>query len=254
MESKSLTTPYDESEIGHVSERASAHVSMADMMLAAINQGIPPEGIKTLSEVYERLEAARAEQAYNDALADFQGQCPIILKNKEITFPTRSGGTFTSRYAEMDTIIEDTRELRAVCGFSYSFEREVTEKAITVWCVVRHRGGHKTRTSFSIPLSREVKLSEAHAVAGAVTFCERYAFRGAFGITTGMPDNDGKAFTGGLCSEEQRKTLQALIDQVKPDMQRLWKYCGVETLDQLPMADFARVQAALLDAKKGDRK
>lgn len=230
------------------------HTSPALMIQTAIEKGIDATGIKILAEVYERMEAQRAERAYNDALADFQGQCPIILKRKEIEFPTRSGGKFISRYAEMDTIIQDTRELRAIHGFSYSFERTVTDKQIVVICIVRHRGGHKTTTTFQVPIPKEVKLSEAHAVAGAVTFCERYSFRGAFGITTGMPDNDGKDLTGGLCTEEQRKVLQALIDQVKPNLEKFWKYCGVTKLEDLPERDYARVQAGLLYFKKGEHR
>lgn len=228
-------------------------ISPADMLLAAIEKGIDPDGIRTLAAIHKEMEERRAESEYNAALAAFQAECPVILKRTQIEFPTRSGGKFTSRFAEMDDIMEQTRELRARHGFSFSFDRSIEKDQLTVHCEVRHRAGHKTRTPFSIPIPKDNRLSEAHAVAGAVTFAERYAFRGAFGITTGLPDNDGKAFTGGLCSEEQRKVLQALIDQVNPNLEKFFKYCGVTKLEELPERDFARVQAALLDAKKGGR-
>src|SRR5712692_11447269 len=144
--------------------------SPAAMLTAAIEKGIDAQGIKTLAEVFERMQAKHAEREFNEALSAFQGECPVILKKKAIDFPTKGGGLFRSRYAEMDTIIDDTRELRRKYGFSHSFDREVTDKQVRVVCILRHRGGHQTSTPFAVPLPKDNKLSEAHAVAGAVTF------------------------------------------------------------------------------------
>lgn len=224
----------------------------ATLLRAAIEKGIDAEGIKTLAEVYKDMQRIRAEQDFNLDLAAFQAACPVIGKKKEIEFPTRGGGTFRARYAEMDTLIEDTRALRAQYGFSHSFDREVTATTITVWCILRHRGGHQTRTPFSVPLPKDGRLSEAHAVAGAVTFCERYAFRGALGLTTG-PDRDGKEFVEDQAriTDEQRHTLEALLEETQAATPQFWKYAGVAPgrLAELPAREFARVQQALFTAK-----
>jgi hypothetical protein len=229
----------------------------AALLAAAIQKGVDAEGIKTLAEVYQKMEALRAEREFNDALAGFQAVCPVLKKRTAIEFPTRGGGVFRSQYAAMEDLIEDTRALRAQFGFSHSFEPSVTGTQITVVCVLRHRGGHQTRTPFSVPLPKDARLSEAHAVAGAVTFCERYAFCGALGLTTGR-DRDGAELAGESAhiSEEQRHQLEALFEEAKPDPARFWAYAGVPPgrLGELPAADFNKIQQALLAARSRRRK
>ncbi len=227
--------------------------SIAGLLHAAILKG-DSESIKTLAEIYERWQDKQAEREFNEALSEFQGECPIILKKKLVEFPTKSGGKFTSRYAEMDTIVEDTRELRCRHGFSHTFDREVSDTRVSAWCVLRHRAGHQTRTPFSVPMPKEIKLSEAHTIAGLVTFCERYAFRGALGITTGL-DNDGKEFTTNneTISPGQVDALQKLIEETGSDGEAFWRFARVQRLEDLPLADFPRVQQALF-AKRGKQK
>lgn len=225
-----------------------------DLLHAAIERGIDPAGIKTLSEVMLSMQARQAEQAFNTALARFQAECPVVLKKKSIAFPTKSGGSFTSRYAEMSSIVEEVRELLTNCGFSYSFDREVDEKTVRVWCVIRHTEGHQTRTLFSVPLDKGNKLSDAHAVAGATTFCERYAFRGALGITTGDVDNDGKEFLVKFITPEQIDILKKLMEEAAPNMDSFWKYAGVSTFEEITSREYGRIEAALLQKVKEGRK
>lgn len=225
-----------------------------DLLHAAIEKGVDPAGIETLARVMLDMQARQAEQAFNVALAQFQAGCPVVMKKKSIAFPTKSGGSFTSRYAEMSSIVEEVRELLTNCGFSYSFDREVDEKTVKVWCVLRHAAGHQTRTPFSVPLDKGNKLSDAHAVAGAVTFCERYSFRGALGITTGDPDNDGKEFVVKYITADQVKRLEALLKEANPQMDAFWKYTGVSTLEEITLRDYGRVESALQQRIREGRK
>ncbi len=221
-----------------------------DLLHAAINKGIDPEGIKTLSEVMLKMQAYQAEQAFNSDLAHFQAACPIVLKRKKINFPTKAGGTFTSHYAEMSSIVDAVRDLLTDHGFSYSFDREVDDKSVRVHCILRHSGGHQTRTLFSVPIDRGNKLSDAHAIAGAVTFCERYSFRGALGITTGDSDNDGKEFTDRRILPEQVEVLKKLMEDAQPNLEKFWRYVGVESLEEIFQRDYGRVEALLLERRK----
>jgi ERF superfamily len=226
-----------------------APTNPAAMLAAAIQKNIDPAGIETLARVYFQFEEQRAIQAYNAAMAAFQHECPIVLKKTRIDFPTKKGGRFTSQYAEMDDIIEATRELRHKHGFSYTFKHRF-EKDITSVCEVSHLGGHTRATEFSVPLPKDFLITEQHAAGAAVTFCDRYAFRAAFGITTGMPDTDGKAFIGAIPAE-QVEQLRALVKETDCEKdEAFWKYAGVDRLEDIPADAFARIWQALQIRKR----
>src|SRR5258708_25160748 len=224
-------------------------VTPATMLREAIAKGMDAQSIQTLTDVFFRFEEKRAEREFNAALTAFQAECPVILKAKMIEFPTKRGGKFKSQYAEMDDIVEQTKQLREKHGFSFSFKRLMEPKSITVQCDLRHIGGHKTLTEFSVPMPTDFLISEQHAIAGAVTFCERYAFRGSLGITTGLPDNDGKEFIGKI-PKEQVEQLQALIEETDSDIEPFWSFARVEKLEDIAAADFARIFQMLLQKKR----
>jgi len=225
-------------------------ITPGEMLASAIDRGMDAASIQTLTNVYFQFEEKRAEREFNAALVAFQSACPVILKAKRIEFPTKRGGKFTSQYAEMDDIVEQTKTLREKHGFSFSFKRMMEEKRITVQCELRHVGGHKTLTEFSVPMPTDFLISEQHAIAGAVTFCERYAFRGALGITTGMPpDDDGKEFIGKI-PPEQVEQLRALVEETDSDIPGFWKFAKTERLEDIPAADFGRIYQMLMSKKR----
>jgi len=220
------------------------------LLNAAIAKG-DTASIKTLAEIYERFEAKRAEREYNAALTAFQGECPRILKESTVAFPTRGGGNFSSRYAKLEAIVTAVRPLLQAHGFSYSFDTELQEKQVVAICRLHHVGGHSTSTPFVTPVDPAPKLSEAHAVASAVSFAQRYAFQLALGIVTGLPDDDGKAaFTGETISPAELTALQRLVDETKADVPSFWKFAGVERLADLPATKFQVVHIALVQRKQ----
>jgi len=221
----------------------------ASMLQSAIEKGMDAASIQILANIHFQFEEKRAEREFNAALTAFQAECPVILKAKMIEFPTKRGGKFKSQYAEMDDIVEQTKQLREKHGFSFSFKRLMEEKRIIVQCELRHIGGHKTLTEFAVPMPTDFLISEQHAIAGAVTFCERYAFRGALGITTGLPDNDGKEFIGKI-PPEQVQQLQQLIDETDSDIPGFWKFAKVDHLIDIPLLDFGRIYQMLMSKKR----
>jgi len=231
----------------------------ATMLREAIAKGMDAASIQTLTDVFFRFEERRSEREFNAALAAFQSESPTILKKTKISFPTKRGGRFDSQYAEMDDLVEQTKSLREKHGFSFSFRREITDKLITVGCILRHRGGYQTETTFSVPTPKDFLISEQHAIAGAVTFCERYSFRGALGITTGMPDDEGKGAFIGKIPSEQVEQLRELVKETECEQdEAFWKYAGVERLEDIAAEHFGRIWQALQirkrrieEAKKG---
>lgn len=232
---------------------AQAALTPAAMLMKAVESGLSVEGLEKLTDLYFKFEERRVEQAFNDAMRGFQEECPVILKGRRISFKTKKGSDFNSRYAPIEAIAEATRELRAKYGFSYTLYPTVENGQISVDCEVRHRDGHKVKHRFTVPAPTDHAISDQHGYAGAVTFCSRYAFCAAFGIVTGLPDNDGKEFTSKTIDAKQYAELTKLLDEAKPDPVKFLKYAGVEELSDLPQSDFARVRQALLDAIKAKK-
>src|SRR5262245_11237413 len=105
-----------------------ATTSTAEMLVAAIEKGMDAQSMQILANIHFQFEEKRAEREFNAALVAFQAECPVILKEKQIEFPTKRGGKFKSQYAEMDDLVEQTKALREKHGFSFTFKRLMEDK------------------------------------------------------------------------------------------------------------------------------
>jgi hypothetical protein len=59
--------------------------TIEQILIAAVERGIDPDALEKLVALQERVEAKRAEKAFNAAMATFKAECPSILKNREAT-------------------------------------------------------------------------------------------------------------------------------------------------------------------------
>lgn len=214
----------------------------AAMLTAAIEKGIDAQGIKTLAEIFERMQAKQAEREFIAALLAFKAECPRIEKSDV--------GVHNSRFAPLYKIAAIIDPILLKHGLTYSFDTELEEKRVRSICILYHIGGHSTRTTFAAPIDPAPKMTETHATASASSLAERYALTLSLGIVTGVVDDDGKAGTGGeTITAEQLKTLQTLLDETRADSPAFWNFAGVQTLAEIPAKDYGRVQQALLQRK-----
>jgi hypothetical protein len=93
-------------------------------------------------------------------------------------------------YAPLDSIVEQTRDLIAKYGLSYSFKTTNDEKNITATLRITHIIGHSEENSFVVPIGTEGYMSDVQKYGARRTFAERYAFCDGFGILTGDEDTD----------------------------------------------------------------
>lgn len=227
-------------------------VTPAEMLTAAIEKGIDAAGIVALAEVFERMDARRAEREFTQAMLAFQSECPKVVKDSTVAFTTKKGGAFNAKFAKLDDVVGTVKPYLDKHGFAYAFDTKVENKQVAVRCKVSHVGGHSTVTEFSAPVDPEPALSAAHSMASACSFAQRYAFQLAFGIVTGLPDDDGRrGFTGGTISEEQQATLRTLAKDTNSLNPKFWQFCGVSSFADILSRDYARIEQALLQRKKG---
>lgn len=162
------------------------------MIETAVNKDLDIFKLQQLIELKNKEEDRQAEFAFNDAMAEVQAEFPIITKTKVVK--NRSGAEMY-RYAPIDQIISQTKDIIASHNFNYRIKTEITEGNITVTCVVNHKAGHTETSSFTVPVGKAITSregntvqSDSQATAASATFAKRYAFCNAFGIMTGDED------------------------------------------------------------------
>lgn len=154
----------------------------------AISQNIPVETMERLLAMARQVREDNAKEAFNRAMANFQAECPTIVKTKEVK--TKSG-IVAYKYAPIESIVEQVKPHLQRNGFSYSTNMEVLPAGVKVVCKVTHIEGHTETSEMEVPLGSKTDIMSASQVtAAASTFAKRYAFCNAFGILTGDEDND----------------------------------------------------------------
>lgn len=163
--------------------------SSAETLLAqAIEKGSGIDTLERLMALRKEMLAEQAKQKFNEAMAAFQSECPVIEKTKGVK--TKSGAT-AYKYAPIESIVEQVKELLKKHGFRYMVTMEFDGTRVKAICRVVHEAGHEELSSFDVPLGTKTEImSQTQVVAAASTFAKRYAFLNAFGIMTGDEDND----------------------------------------------------------------
>lgn len=171
----------------------------ADEAGALIQQAIVSqssvETLERLMAMRRELKAEKGREAYFVALADFQAECPTIVKAKAVLNKPEKGGGVRYRFAPLDVIVGATKELLRKHGFSYVIKTKQDKDTVTAILVAHHAAGHEEETSLTVPIDHEAYMTEPQKVAAALTYAKRYVYCDAWGILTGEEDND--ALTAG---------------------------------------------------------
>lgn len=223
--------------------------SPAALLHEAVVRGASVEQLKELVGLHERIEERQARKAYFDAMAKFQAKCPPIRRSSVAKFNTRGGGEMSYTFAALDEIATTANPILTECGLSYTWDSKIESGVITCVCTVRHVLGHHESASIQLPTDSASAMSSQQKVGAALTFARRLSLTQALGLTTTDDDIDGRDTSGGAISEEQVHQLVALATEVKADMPRFLKFCGVDSLDKIPAHRFADA-VALLERKR----
>lgn len=187
--------------------------SVEDFIFKAIENNLPVETMERLFALREKVKAEQAKEAFTEAMATFQAECPIIVKDKVVL--NKDGKTIRYRYAPLDSIVSQVKESLATNGLSYSFDEKKDDKTISAICKITHKLGHSEVSSFQIPIGTEDYMSDPQKHGARITFAKRYAFSNALGILTGEEDTDATEDKKGVTENTLREiesitTLDAL--------------------------------------------
>lgn len=230
--------------------RTTTPASIEKMLTAAIEKGLSVEQMKELVGLHRQVSDHQAEIEFARAMAGFQADCPVIPKSSKASVVTKSGASYSYKYAELDQIAEVINPIARKYGLSYSWDTEFGEKMLTCTCTVRHVNGHKEKSKFACSTEPSSPgMNKQQESAAALTYAKRQALVQAFGLTTGEPDTDGASDE--VILDDQATELQAFVESVVPEaeredwLRRFWKYMGVKRFVEIKKRDMNKAVKAV---------
>lgn len=227
-------------------------LSILDRMASA---GVTVEAVERVAALYEREQANIARRAFFAAMAAFQAECPVIKRESKASFSTKSGGSASYEYAELDTINVTIRPFCARAGLSYTWDTTVDANAmLTCVCKVRHVDGHMETAQFTTPIEGTTLMSSAQKAAAATTIAMRQSLRQALGLITGDKDTDAAGFQGAqpTITESQAADLDTYIENVGANRAKFLEHFGIERIGDLPASQYRHATDMLAQrAKRG---
>jgi hypothetical protein len=114
--------------------------SIEGFISQAIEKGLPIETIERFLAMRKEFRADQAREAYVMAMAQFQKECPVIAKTKEVK---NKEGKVTYKYAPLDSIVLQVKDALGNNNLAYNFREERSEdgKTLTAICTIRHSMG-----------------------------------------------------------------------------------------------------------------
>lgn len=181
--------------------------------------------LERLEAMQERFDKRRAKKEYDEAMARFQAECPVILK-------TVNGAQSKYKFAPLDHIVSQVKPLLDKFGFSYRLTSEMENGFVKSVMTITHRGGHSEQSEFKVPVdTRNPVMSEPQKYGGAMTFANRYNFCNGFGILTANEDQDGQTARSKLSPwlieklDKQQAEAKPATQPPSPLKAKLWDAC-----------------------------
>lgn len=217
----------------------------------AVQSGVSAAELQALREFARDVRKDRAEQAFNRAFVEFQRECPRIAHNREASIVGRGGGRFSYTYPDLDYIRTKVDPILRKHNLALNFadmkvEGQGDGMILTETAVLSHVEGHQRSASFScLVKSASPAMTPQQVFGNASTYAQRRALGKVLGIHTGEPDTDGAGEPSVTITEEQRRQLDELIDEVYDTPETRQRYekwfkerFGVEALGQLAASDY----------------
>ncbi len=227
--------------------------SMMDVIDRAISRGITGDDLRQLMDLQERWQANQAQKAFDQAMADAQGEMPSLTKNRLVNYASQKSptGYVTYRHEDLAEVIETIKPVLKKFGLAHRFRTTQDGDKITVTCIITGHG-HREENSLSAGRDTSGGKNNHQEIASAVTYLERYTLKAALGLAAAHDDDShaaGSKDTGGYITDAQLKQLTDLAAEVGADVAKACRHLKIETLADLPTSRFNSAMAAL-EAKR----
>lgn len=160
----------------------------------AMANGADLDYIQRLLDMRDRRKEEIRREAFFEAMAKFNAEDLLVMKNQHVEFKTRDGDTTAYDHADLHDVVSVIKPKLAKYGLSIRWKERVEGK--TVWCtaIVRHALGYEEAGEPLPGIFDETgKKSQNQAMASTITMLRRYTSMGILGMSAKGQDDDGRA-------------------------------------------------------------
>lgn len=122
------------------------------------------------------------------ALAKAQSEFPMIPKDKVANVPTKAGGSYKYRYADLGTVLDKVMKVLAKHEISVTHPMQVRDGLLILKTVLRHSSGEMIEGEYPLPL----ETSRPQEMGSAITYGRRYSLCAMLSVAA-EEDDDGQA-------------------------------------------------------------
>lgn len=220
---------------------------MAIISRAAADPNTDVVKLEKLLDMFERINATRAEGEFNKSMSDCQSEMHSVAADA-MNPQTRS------KYASYAALDRALRPIYTKHGFAPSFDTGETDKpeTVRVLCHLSHRGGHSRTYHIDMPADGKGAkggdvMTKTHATGSAVTYGQRYLLKAMFNVAVGE-DNDGNQPVERI-NEKQAADIKALMEEVNANKTMFFKYFKIDKIEDLAAVAYTDA-IRMLEAKR----
>lgn len=157
----------------------------------AIRQGVPPDQLRMLMDLWKEWKAEQRREAFAAAVAAFHATNPVVVKDKR-------NDQYGSYYTTLGNLVQSVSQELGRQGLSVSWDPDNTaeEGWVTITCTLQHAAGHSKTTSVRLPNDESGKKNPLQEIKSAITYGRALTFENVLGlaaIAEANLDDDGNA-------------------------------------------------------------
>lgn len=230
-----------------VRDEATAMLEMIERV--ALNPDVDVEKMERLMAMHDRIQAKRAEIAFNEALVAVKAIGIRIRK-------TRVNRETQSKYADIDAISDALDPHIAANGLTLTYTAEPLDAGfLNIIADVKHVGGHSERHTFPLPIDTKgpkggAVKTELHGACSTVTQGRKYLKLMIFDVPT--YDDDGNAGGGKVpefIDEKEAISLREWIESLGRDEAKFCAALDIPNLEAMPKSMLGKARNLLKKAE-----
>ena len=218
----------------------------------ALSRDIDPERVERFMDMYERMEATKAQKEFFAAFSAAQAEMPQVVRNA-VNDQTKS------RYARYETISDAIQPVITKHGFSMTYGEGDTPKEnhLRITCTLMHEAGHSKEYHADIPVDMygmkgNPNKTGTHAYGSTKSYGRRYLKLDIWDIAVKNDDDDGNAAGASTqpvetITQEQVSEILTLIERGKGSVEKFCALGNIEAVPDLAAIHFDAAKKMLLD-------